>query len=108
MDDIYAEAGMRIRELRELRHYSREQFAELTEISPKFLYEIETGKKGFSAYTLLKMSEVLEIPTDYIMMGGCEDTRAEEINLLIGRFNPKHMTNVEKLLAIVYEMSRSN
>ena len=103
--DIYTEAGMRIRELRDLHHYSREQLAELTEISPKFLYEIETGKKGFSAYTLLKMSEVLEVPTDYIMVGRCEDTGTEEINLLIGRFSPKHIASVEKLLAIVYEMS---
>ena len=56
-------------------------------------------------YTLLKMSEVLEVPTDYIMVGRCEDTGTEEINLLIGRFSPKHIASVEKLLAIVYEMS---
>ena len=49
MSKICKEAGNRIRILREKENLSREFFSELTGISPKFLYEIETGKKGFSA-----------------------------------------------------------
>ena len=41
--------GYRIRELREMHNYTREEIAEMVEISPKFLYEIESGKKGFSS-----------------------------------------------------------
>ena len=41
--------GYRIRELREMHNYTREEMAEMVEISPKFLYEIESGKKGFSS-----------------------------------------------------------
>ncbi len=44
--------GERIRELREIQNYTREVLAEKVEISAKFLYEIETGKKRiFSGYT---------------------------------------------------------
>lgn len=39
--------GNRIRELREMHNYTREGMAEMVEISPKFLYEIESGKKDF-------------------------------------------------------------
>ena len=39
--------GYRIRELREMHNYTREEIAEMVEISPKFLYEIESGKKDF-------------------------------------------------------------
>lgn len=49
MSDI--RVGERIRELREVQNYTREAFAEKIDISAKFLYEIETGKKGFSADT---------------------------------------------------------
>ena len=42
-----AQIGERIRELREVQNYTREVFAEKAGISSKFLYEIETGKKGF-------------------------------------------------------------
>ncbi len=49
------EVGARIRELREIQNYTREGLAEKVDISAKFLYEIEMGKKGFSADTLLKI-----------------------------------------------------
>ena len=49
--------GYRIRELREMHNYTREEMAEMVEISPKFLYEIESGKKGFSSEILCKISE---------------------------------------------------
>ena len=47
--------GYRIRELREMHNYTREEIAEMVEISPKFLYEIESGKKGFSSEILCKI-----------------------------------------------------
>ena len=61
--------GERIRELREIQNYTREAFAEKIDISPKFLYEIETGKKGFSADVLGRISKALSISCDYIMFG---------------------------------------
>lgn len=63
------EVGKRIRELRELHNYTRESLAEKAEISPKFLYEIEAGKKGFSADTLCRLSQALSVSCDYIMFG---------------------------------------
>lgn len=61
--------GNRIRKLREVRHYTREAFARQVGISSKFMYEIETGKKGFSADTLCKIARELSVSCDYIMFG---------------------------------------
>lgn len=61
--------GERVMLLRKKRGYTREGLSESAEISAKFLYEIETDKKGFSAYTLVKLAQVLEVSTDYIMTG---------------------------------------
>lgn len=63
MEDVMSDAriGERIRELREIHNYTREAFAEKVDISAKFLYEIETGKKGFSADTLGKISIALSV-----------------------------------------------
>lgn len=41
------QAGQKIRELREIQNYTWESFAEKVEISVKFLYEIEQGKRDF-------------------------------------------------------------
>lgn len=58
------QAGQRIRELREIQNYTRESLAEKVDISVKFLYEIETGKKGFSAETLCRISKALSVSCD--------------------------------------------
>ena len=59
-----SEIGARIRELRKIKHYSREVLAEKIDISTKFLYEIEAGKKGFSAETLSRLSTPMSVTSD--------------------------------------------
>lgn len=63
----HMEIGERVRQLRKMKNYSREAFAEKLGLSSKFVYEIESGKKGFSADTLLRMSDVLSVSCDYIL-----------------------------------------
>ena len=54
MNNIYIEAGKRIRKVRENKNYTRDYVSIKADISSKFLYEIENGLKGFSADTLKK------------------------------------------------------
>ena len=61
--------GKRIKTLRLEKKLTREDFAFIADISDKFLYEIESGKKGFSATTLVKISKALKVSMDYIMTG---------------------------------------
>jgi len=69
MNKFYYNAGIRIRKVREDNGYTREKFAEIADISPKFLYEIETGQKGFSAVTLYRISKGLHVSCEYILSG---------------------------------------
>lgn len=62
-------AGQRIQYLRKLNGYTRESFSEKVKISSKFLYEIELGRKGFSAEVLLSIAKNLAVSCDYIMTG---------------------------------------
>ena len=61
--------GRRIRFQREQLHLTREKLAEKLEVSPKFCADIEYGVKGMSMTTLNKLSEVLNLSTDYILKG---------------------------------------
>ena len=61
--------GIRIQELRKERNMTREELAEKAEISTKFLYEVEMGKKGISAETLLKIGVALSTSCDYLLTG---------------------------------------
>lgn len=72
MDNVII--GQRIKGLRLRRKMSREALAELADISASFLYEIETGKKSFSAYTLKNLSRALNVESDYILLGEMEES----------------------------------
>ena len=68
--------GERIRRQRELLGLTREQLAEKLEVSTKFCSDIELGVKGMSLSTLVKMSDILCMNIDFILLGEQED-RAE-------------------------------
>lgn len=71
MDNVIV--GERIKGLRQKRKMTREELAEAAELSVSFLYEIETGKKSFSAYTLRNLSKALRVEADYILLGRIEE-----------------------------------
>ena len=103
MSDI--SIGERIRNLRESRHYTREVMAEKADISAKFLDEIETGKKGFSADTLCKMSKALCVSCDYIMLGERGGVKgSEEIIYVLEMLDPRQLSKIRDILNILSEM----
>lgn len=104
MDDFYLKAGLRIRELREMNRYTREQFSEMTDISPKFLYEIETGQKGFSADTLYRISRGLCVTSEYILTGE-SGSLSEELRGTLGLFNDGQMETLSQVLKLLYELT---
>ncbi|MCI9079368.1 MAG: helix-turn-helix transcriptional regulator [Lachnospiraceae bacterium] len=97
--------GKRIMILRQERGYSRETLARLSEISSKFIYEIETDKKGFSAYTLQKIAESLEVSLDYIMTGKNYRIYDEEVFDMIYHFKPNTLEAVKELLKAAYKIA---
>lgn len=101
------QVGNRIRELRELQNYTREVLAEKVGISAKFLYEIEAGKKGFSAETLCGISKALSVSCDYIMMGEDNSHHSnEKIICVLETLEPKQVSKMQDIVKILYEMSR--
>lgn len=100
--------GGRIRELREIQSYTREALAEKVEISTKFLYEIETGKKGFSADVLCRLSRALSVSCDYIMLG--EDVQhqsSEQITCVLEALGPQQVSRIQYVLTLLSDMCKS-
>ena len=97
--------GQRIRKLREANSYTRDAFAEKVDISSKFLYEIETGKKGFTVEILSKISKALCVSNDYIL-GGRENGKVpEKVVDILECFTPEQMEHVQDILKLIQEMS---
>lgn len=75
--------GNRIRKQREFIGYTREEFAERLDVTPKFCSDIELGVKGMSVKTLCAIAEVLQISTDYILFGrGEQEEMAPIVHML--------------------------
>ena len=105
MKKLYKNAGIRIRFLREERHYTREYLAEMADISPKFLYEIESGQKGFSADTLYRLAEALETNADYILYGEYRGKIDNELGRIFNTFDDDKKRLVVKIMDLICEFA---
>lgn len=103
--ELYVRAGSRIRELRENRGYTREQLAEIANISPKFLYEIEVGNKGFSAYTLCMLANGLGSSCDYILYGFVEYNSKAEIDYILKQFPDEKTAEIVKIFNAICQLA---
>lgn len=61
--------GSRIRTVRESMPMTREQFAELINVSVSFLSQIERGNKLMSIEKLMEISRKTGFSTDYVLFG---------------------------------------
>ena len=92
------EIGQRIQEIRKERNMTREDLAEKAEISSKFVYEIEIGKKGLSAESVSKITQALATSSDYLLTGEGEKYPRE-----FGNLEPREKKQLERVVRVVRE-----
>lgn len=96
--DINIRIGSRVRTKREYMHLTREEFSEMIDISPQFLADIESGKKGMSFTTLKKICNTLSISCDYVVMGYESEPNNNHLIEMIQNMNPDYLPLAEELL----------
>ena len=97
MNDFERETGARIRALRETAGYSREQLSEMADISVKFLYEIESGKKGMSALTLY-LTRARGVSADSILRGDGTAPALERVLGTLAGFSEEQLFHIAGIL----------
>lgn len=82
-----AKIGQRIQVRRKQRGYTQEQLADLMNVSIQMVSNLERGNKAIRIDNLIKLSEILEVSTDYILTGketaddiGALNTRIEQLS----------------------------
>ena len=98
MKEFNKEIGLRIAMLRNKMGVSQEVLSGLAGISAKFLYEIECGKKGMSAYTLCNIANALNVSTDYILKGEGSTDTSSRVSSLLTSFSPDDISHIENIL----------
>ena len=100
--------GMRVRSQREFLGLTREQLAELIDVTPKFCSDIELGVKGMSLNTLDLLSKTLKLSTDYILYGFPDDDDSDSakmiFEMLLSCHSSKKKYAVEAMKNIIMAM----
>ena len=98
----YSEVGDRIRSEREKFNISREKFAELLDLSPFFVGQIERGERNMSINTLINASECLHVSIDYLIFGEIQKTEENNsFQSLISKCSPKEVKVIEEIAKII-------
>lgn len=95
---INLEIGERIRRRREMFGYSREDFSEKIGITARFLTDVELGVKGTSIENLIKICDILEISTDYILTGKTDSAAETPITEIISNMDKKYLPQLEEIV----------
>lgn len=99
-----AEIGERIRAKRIELKLTREQFAELADISPGFFGQLEVGGSQMSIDTLLKVSKSLHVDMEYLLLGETEpENNSEELEPvleLLSKCNKRELKLAHQVLKL--------
>lgn len=89
----YTLLGERIRSARKKLHLTQEQLAEACELSTAHIGHIERGTRALSIESLITISEVLNVSTDYLLL----DVSGSADKKLSGIFNSLNNVDDDKL-----------
>lgn len=106
MNEFNIHIGKRIRKLRENCGYTREKLAELAEMNDKFLYEVETGRKGLSAYKMFMLSRTLGVTMDFLVSEEQKDEDCKRIALLLNGLNKSEVKMIEDIIRRIIILSK--
>ena len=89
------EIGSRIKACRKSMGVSQEKLAEMTFVSPHYIYEIERGMKTMSVETLINMSKALNMSTDYILFGNKKQDNVSSLSEELERLSEQQRKRAE-------------
>ncbi len=103
---INKSVGMQILRKRTEKNYTRETLATLADVSPSFLYEIETGRKGFSVSVFYRIAKALDTDVEYFFYDDT-DKKEERILQIIKNDNNTDINSVVELLNAIQTVMNS-
>ena len=95
------EIGERIKSQRKRLGISRDRLAEMINLTPYFVGEIERGDKAMSLDTFVKISDGLEVSPDYLIYGQKEaPADASNLQELLNKCTDKERQLITDILKV--------
>lgn len=96
--DIDTLVGQNIKREREKAGYTQERFSELIGIGPKSLSAIERGTVGISLSLLLRITNLLGISTDCILLPTQDKNDIEDLSERMRHLSPRQFILVRDVI----------
>ena len=93
--------GENVRQERMARGMSIDELAEVLELTPGFVGLIERGRRGTTAHTLFRLSEIFEMPIDAILR---QNKTAAELKMEEKQTTPQK-TKRAKIASLISDLS---
>lgn len=88
----YLALGQRIRKARKEKHMTQEQLAETCNLSTAHIGHIERGTRALSIESLITISNILDVSTDYLLLDVSNNANKNILNI----FNTLNHINENK------------
>ena len=103
MQQTLKEIGKRISYKRKALGFTQEQLAEKMDVSIQMISNLERGNKAIKIENLIKLSNILQVSTDYILTGQCVDTDNEQLIKKINTLTSREYQLVSDLIEYCIE-----
>ena len=92
-----------VRKERERARLTRENLAEMLGLSLPYIGQLERGERQMSLDTLVKISDHLHIPTDYLIYGSAPDMEKElsRISALLSKCSKNELSLIENMIKLI-------
>ncbi|MBE6671505.1 MAG: helix-turn-helix transcriptional regulator [Ruminococcaceae bacterium] len=97
-NDVLKEIGIRISEKRKQKNYTQEQVAEMMNVSIQMVSNLERGNKAIKIENLIKISEILDVSTDYILTGKYTENDKKVLTEKLSQLDDKNYKMIEMLI----------
>lgn len=95
------EIGHRLRSHRQALGLTREQMSELADIGTGYYGQLEVGTSQMSIDTLIKLSQSMHLPMEYILFGsGYEPGDASAVIDMLNQCTPRELSLAENVLRL--------
>lgn len=95
------DVGARIREARKSKRLSQNELAEMINISPSHMSDIENGKKTIKLDILMRLTEALQVSADWLLrtdIPSVTSIHAQELATLLSDCTPSESQSLIKML----------
>ena len=100
---IDVQVGKNIKREREKAGYTQERFSEMIGIGPKSLSAIERGTVGISLSLLLRITKLLGISTDTILLPERQKNEVDDLVEKLQNFTPQQFLLAKKIINTLSE-----